>query len=170
MFSYNSSFLNLYFACFCQTGRKNNLVFKTISRNFDQTSSDSLKVLITVTRMAKLIAVCRDEEFPFERRQIPLMIEETLTVRKRFQTDVVCYFFCMQCCLFAFLIWFSLQNSAWLLLKFNASVRLSFSQILRNSSKSVRIKTTILQLLYTVSTSNFELLGQTSNHYVLPVA
>eukprot|EP00795_Rhopilema_esculentum_P015591 gene15591-6861_t len=30
--------------------------------------------------MAKLIAVCRDEEFPFERRQIPLMIEETLTM------------------------------------------------------------------------------------------
>ena len=30
--------------------------------------------------MAKLVAVCRDEEFPFERRQIPLMIEETLTV------------------------------------------------------------------------------------------
>ena len=30
--------------------------------------------------MAKLIAVCRDKVFPFERRQIPLMIEETLTV------------------------------------------------------------------------------------------
>lgn len=30
--------------------------------------------------MAKLVAVCRDEEFPFERRQIPLMIEETLTM------------------------------------------------------------------------------------------
>lgn len=30
--------------------------------------------------MAKLVAVCRDDEFPFERRQIPLMIEETLTM------------------------------------------------------------------------------------------
>eukprot|EP00794_Sanderia_malayensis_P014367 gene14367-15865_t len=30
--------------------------------------------------MAKLVAVCRDEEFPFERRQIPLMIEEALTM------------------------------------------------------------------------------------------
>lgn len=31
--------------------------------------------------MAKLVAVCRDEnDFPFERRQIPLIIEDTLTV------------------------------------------------------------------------------------------
>lgn len=32
--------------------------------------------------MAKLVAVCRDEaDFAFERRQIPLNIEDTLTVR-----------------------------------------------------------------------------------------
>jgi hypothetical protein len=32
-------------------------------------------------KMAKLVAVCRDEmDFAFERRQIPLVIEETLTV------------------------------------------------------------------------------------------
>ena len=31
--------------------------------------------------MAKLVAICGDEEaFPFERRQIPPMIEDTLTV------------------------------------------------------------------------------------------
>ncbi|XP_065663783.1 gametogenetin-binding protein 2 isoform X2 [Hydra vulgaris] len=30
--------------------------------------------------MAKLIAVCRDDEYRFERRQIPLMIEESLTM------------------------------------------------------------------------------------------
>lgn len=32
--------------------------------------------------MARLVAVCRDgeEEFPFERRQIPLYIDDTLTV------------------------------------------------------------------------------------------
>ena len=31
--------------------------------------------------MAKLVAVCRDEaDFAFERRQIPLNIEDTLTV------------------------------------------------------------------------------------------
>lgn len=31
--------------------------------------------------MAKLVAVCRDEaEYSFERRQIPLNIEDTLTV------------------------------------------------------------------------------------------
>lgn len=32
--------------------------------------------------MARLVAVCRDgeEEFPFEKRQIPLYIDDTLTV------------------------------------------------------------------------------------------
>jgi len=38
------------------------------------------------TKMAKLVAVCRDDDFPFERRQIPLMIEEALTVRVRYVT------------------------------------------------------------------------------------
>lgn len=35
--------------------------------------------------MARLVAVCRDgeEEFPFERRQIPLYIDDTLTVSER---------------------------------------------------------------------------------------
>lgn len=35
--------------------------------------------------MARLVAVCRDgeEEFPFEKRQIPLYIDDTLTVSPR---------------------------------------------------------------------------------------
>lgn len=36
----------------------------------------------TAAEMARLVAVCRDgeEEFPFEKRQIPLYIDDTLTV------------------------------------------------------------------------------------------
>ena len=30
--------------------------------------------------MAKLVSVCRSDNYPFERRQIPLVVDETLTV------------------------------------------------------------------------------------------
>lgn len=50
-------------------------------------SSGSWEEVVTVATaasgtMARLVAVCRDgeEEFPFERRQIPLYIDDTLTV------------------------------------------------------------------------------------------
>ena len=50
-------------------------------------SSSSWEEVVTVATaasgtMARLVAVCRDgeEEFPFERRQIPLYIDDTLTV------------------------------------------------------------------------------------------
>ena len=46
--------------------------------------------------MAKLIAVCRDKVFPFERRQIPLMIEETLTVGR--DAEYLCCIFCANGC------------------------------------------------------------------------
>lgn len=49
--------------------------------------SSSWEEVVTVATaasgtMARLVAVCRDgeEEFPFERRQIPLYIDDTLTV------------------------------------------------------------------------------------------
>lgn len=39
--------------------------------------------------MARLVAVCRDgeEEFPFEKRQIPLYIDDTLTVSGYFASS-----------------------------------------------------------------------------------
>jgi len=33
-----------------------------------------------ILKMAKLIAVCRSEDYQFERRQIPLFVDESLTV------------------------------------------------------------------------------------------
>lgn len=41
--------------------------------------------LEAAAEMARLVAVCRDgeEEFPFEKRQIPLYIDDTLTVSPR---------------------------------------------------------------------------------------
>lgn len=41
--------------------------------------------------MARLVAVCRDgeEEFPFERRQIPLYIDDTLTMVMEFPDNVL---------------------------------------------------------------------------------
>ena len=30
--------------------------------------------------MARLVAVCRSEDYPFERRQIPLIVDDNLTV------------------------------------------------------------------------------------------
>lgn len=52
--------------------------------------SSSWEEVVTVATaasgtMARLVAVCRDgeEEFPFERRQIPLYIDDTLTVSER---------------------------------------------------------------------------------------
>ena len=88
--------------------------------------------------MAKLIAVCRDEEFPFERRQIPLMIEETLTVRKKSFKTFSCHFF------FVRVLFVCLQNlvitkfCSNLFLKLICFVlRLSLSYILRDSSEKV---------------------------------
>lgn len=31
--------------------------------------------------MAQLVAVCRSDDYPFERRQIPLVVDDNLTVR-----------------------------------------------------------------------------------------
>lgn len=57
------------------------------SSRSSSSSGGSWEEVVTVATaasgtMARLVAVCRDgeEEFPFERRQIPLYIDDTLTV------------------------------------------------------------------------------------------
>ncbi|XP_028938046.1 gametogenetin-binding protein 2 isoform X2 [Ornithorhynchus anatinus] len=54
-------------------------------------SSCSWKGAAALEAMARLVAVCRDgeEEFPFEKRQIPLYIDDTLTMVMEFPDNVL---------------------------------------------------------------------------------